>query len=68
MNAKYETVKETGTHWFIRFDYFKKYGLPDLKLKKDVGPHKDINGKGLHWKIIKYRLKPQAIIMKKYLQ
>jgi hypothetical protein len=34
--------------------------LPDLKLKKDVGPHKDINGKDRHWKIIKYRLKPQS--------
>jgi hypothetical protein len=60
MDTGYEIVRETGTHKFIRFAYFKDFGLPDLKLKKDVGPHLDINGNQHHWEIAKCALKPQS--------
>ena len=56
----FKITRENSCHRWVRFQYFNKLGLPDLKLKKDVGPHKDINGSKKHWLIKKYILKPQS--------
>lgn len=66
MGYKYKIVSETEKYWFIEFDYFKEKELKPLKLKKTVGPHKDITRKKeLLWKIVDFKLKPQNNYLEK---